>query len=299
MTEPAIDILVRAGGRRVAVHRLAEGDTGRTLLFCHPAPGAGAFDPDPEQTWARGVTLLGADRPGYGQSDAVAAAEWPSVGAAADDLAALLDGQASGPAGIVGWSAGGRVALALAARHPHLVDRVVVFGTPAPHEQVPWIPEAQYSALVALRDQPPDAVRAALSTQLAGLLPPMGSAGTALALLGAGTADEPALARPGARDRLAGMLEAAFAQGPAGMAADIAAYCLQPWGFEPAAVGAKTVLLYGSQDPVAGPRHGTWWQKHLPNARLEVVPGAGHLLILAMWARALSHLAPGLKRGRR
>jgi pimeloyl-ACP methyl ester carboxylesterase len=57
-------------------------------------------------------------------------------------------------------------------------------------------------------------------------------------------------------------------------------------------VVAKT-LLYGSVDPVAGSRHGAWWQKRLPNARLEVVPGAGHLLILPMWARTLSHLAPG------
>jgi len=297
MTQRSLDVLVRNGSRRVVVHLLAEGDTGRTLVFCHPAPGAGGFDPQPEQTWARGVTLLGADRPGYGQSDAVAAPEWPSVGAAADDLAALLDRRGSGPVGVAGWSAGGRVALALAARRPDLVDRVVVFGTPAPHEQVPWIPEAQQQALVALRGQPPETVQAVLRTQLTGLLPTAGSAGAALGLLAASAADEPALAQPGALERLTGMIEAAFAQGPAGLAADIAAYCLQPWGFEPAAVEAKTLLLYGSGDPLAGPRHGTWWQKHLPNARLEVVPGGGHLLILARWDRALSHLAPGLKRG--
>ena len=63
------------------------------------------------------------------------------------------------------------------------------------------------------------------------------------------------------------MLEHAFAQGVVGMASDLAGYCLQPWGFEPAAVQAKTLLLYGSRDPVAGQRHGSWWQKRLPNAR--------------------------------
>ncbi|MDQ2996260.1 MAG: alpha/beta hydrolase, partial [Chloroflexota bacterium] len=109
-------------------------------------------------------------------------------------------------------------------------------------------------------------------------------------------ADDAALALPGARDRLADMLEAAFVQGSIGLASDIVGYCLQPWGFAPEAVQAKTLLLYGSKDPVAGSRHGAWWQKHLPNARLEVVPGAGHLLVLSMWARALSHLAPGSKR---
>jgi hypothetical protein len=88
------------------------------------------------------------------------------------------------------------------------------------------------------------------------------------------------------------MLRAAFAQGARGLAADIAGYCLQPWGFEPEAVRAKTLLLYGSHDPVADPRHGRWWQSRLPDARLEVAPGAGHLLVIPMWARVLSHLAP-------
>lgn len=102
--------------------------------------------------------------------------------------------------------------------------------------------------------------------------------------------------RSQARARLAHMLESAFAQGIAGLAGDIAGYCLQPWGFAPETVQAKTLLLYGSNDPIAGSRHGSWWQKQLPNARLEVVPGAGHMLILPMWARALLHLAPGSKR---
>jgi pimeloyl-ACP methyl ester carboxylesterase len=296
MTAPPINMIVRDGGRRVAVYRLAEGDTDRTLVLCHPAPGAGAFDPDPQLTMARGVTLLAADRPGYGQSDPMPDASWASVGSAADDLAAVLDQAGCGPVGVAGWSAGGRVALALAARRPDLVDRVVLLGTPAPQEQVPWMPPEQQAALDALRGLAPDAARAELGQQLAALIPPGASAGDSLHLLAASPADDAALAMPDARTRLAHMLEAAFAQGVGGLASDIAGYCLQPWGFEPEAVAAKTLLLYGSKDPVAGSRHGAWWQKRLPNARLEVVPGAGHLLILPMWARALSHLAPGSKR---
>src|SRR5262245_9128050 len=295
---PQVDVIMREGGRRVAVHRLAEGNTGRTLVLCHAAPGAGVFDPNPEQTLARGVTVLAPDRPGYGQSDPAADAEWASVGAAADDLAAALDRLASGPVGVAGWSAGGRVALALAARRPDLVDRVVVLATPAPNDQVPWVPPEQQAALDALRGLAPGAARAALSEQFAPLIPREASAADALSLLGANPADDAALAAPGARDRLARMLESAFAQGAAGLASDVAGYCLQPWGFEPEAVQAKTLLLYGSRDPVAGPRHGSWWQKRLPNARLEVVPDAGHLLILPMWGRALSHLAPGATRQR-
>jgi len=113
-----------------------------------------------------------------------------------------------------------------------------------------------------------------------------------MSLLGRSPADEEALKIPGAAERLASMLRAAFAQGATGMAADIAGYCLQPWGFEPAEVKAKALCLYGSKDPIAGSRHGAWWQKNLPQARLEMVPGAGHLLIFPMWQRVLSFLAP-------
>jgi pimeloyl-ACP methyl ester carboxylesterase len=94
------------------------------------------------------------------------------------------------------------------------------------------------------------------------------------------------------------MLHEAYAQGAVGLAADILSYSLRPWGFEPGKVRAKTLLLYGAQDPVAGARHGRWWQKQLPRARVEIVPEAGHMLVLTVWERALSYLAPGnAKRG--
>lgn len=295
MAESQVETIVREHGRRVAVHHVTDGGTERTLVFCHAAPGSATFDPDPEQTRARGVTLLSVDRPGYGQSDPVSGADWASVGSAADDIAAMLDQLDRGPVGVVGWSAGGRVALALAARHPELVDRVVVLATPALHEEVPWIPDEQAAGLEQLRGLPADQVHAALSRHLGPLLPQSTDMTEVLPLLGVAPADDAALALPGARDRLKRMLEAAFAQGVAGMVGDIAGYCLQPWGFEPSAVRAKTLLLYGTKDPVAGSRHGTWWQKHLPNARLEMVPNAGHLVIFPMWQRVLSFLAPRTK----
>ena len=287
-----VDEVELVAGRRVAVHRVVDGQGQRAVVLCHAAPGSGGFDPEPEATRARAVSLLGGDRPGYGGSDPVGAAQWATVASAADDLAEVLVRRGSGRVGVVGWSAGGRVALALAARRPDLVDRVVVVATPAPHEEVPWIPEEQNQMLEALRGQPPALVHAQLAEGLAAMVPADPAAPEALALLGASPADEAATGDPGARRRLAAMLEAAFAQGAIGMVADIAGYCLQPWGFEPSDVEAKTLLLYGSRDPVAGPPHGRWWQRRLPDARLEVAPGAGHLLVIPRWRRALSHLAP-------
>ncbi len=58
------------------------------------------------------------------------------------------------------------------------------------------------------------------------------------------------------------------------------------------AVKAKTLLLFSSADPLAGSSHGRRWQQALPNARLEMVPGGDHGLLIPKWSRILSHLAP-------
>jgi pimeloyl-ACP methyl ester carboxylesterase len=63
-----------------------------------------------------------------------------------------------------------------------------------------------------------------------------------------------------------------------------------------ASVRAKTLLLFGSSDERTGSHHGRWWQAHLPNARLEMVPGGGHDLVGEMWGRIAAFVAPG--RGR-
>lgn len=254
------------------------------------------FDPDPAETRARNVRLVSVDRPGYGGSQPVAAGEWATVATAADDLAAVLDSLSVERVGVAGWSAGGRVALALAARRPDLVDRVVVLGTPAPDAAVPWIAHEQREEFERLRGLAPEEVHAALGERLGSVVPDDPHSPEALWLLGATGADEAALRTDGVRARLGEMLEAAFVQGVRGLAADIAGYCMQPWGFEPEAVQAETVLLYGSRDPLADPRHGRWWLSALTNARLEVVPEAGHLLVVPMWGRVLSHLAPDRSR---
>ena len=286
-----IDLVTLGSGRRVAVRRLTRGDGRRTVVFCHPAPGAGNFDPNPEETAKREVTLIAVDRPGYGDSDPLPSDRWATVASAADDLAEVLQEMQLGPVGVAGWSAGGRVALALAARRPDLVDRVVILATPAPDELVPWIPPEEKQGLDAMRDLPPAEVHAMLAGQLDEMLS-QGPSEARLAMLGTSPDDEEALAMPGAAGRLVGMLDAAFAQGATGLAADLAGYTLRPWGFEPSQLQAKTLCLYGARDPILSSRHGRWWQANLPQARLEMVPNAGHLLVIPMWKRALSHLAP-------
>lgn len=284
-------VIARSSDRRVAVHRLHEGSSGRTVLFLHSAPGAGLFDPGPRHTQRQDITLVAPDRPGYGGSDPMPEGEWATVVSAADDAAAYLDEFGGGPAGVAGWSEGGRVALALAARRPDLVDRVAVVATPAPDDEVQWIHDELRAGIDAMRGLPADTVHAALNEQLAGFaqLEPDSDAG--LSAVGDPAVDSAALL-DGGRDRLAGMLREAFRQGVVGLAQDIAGYTLQPFGFDPAAVAAETLLIYGGKDAEIGPPHGAWWQRALPNGRLEVVPESGHLVVVPAWERVLGHLAP-------
>jgi pimeloyl-ACP methyl ester carboxylesterase len=288
----AIETITRPDGRRVGVHHLTTGRPDRTVLFCHGAPGSGSFDPGPAATLAHDVTLIGVDRPGYGASDPVPTGSWSTVAAAADDAAAVLDHLGPARVGVAGWSAGGRVALALVARRPDLVDRVAVIATPAPDEEVPWIDERVREAIGFLRGLPPEQVHAVMAEQMAGAAPSDGSYDAALELLGVRPVDADVMASGDTRQRLVGMLTETFAQGVTGMVADVAGYTLQPWGFVPAEVKAETLLLYGKRDDVAGPAHGAWYADRIVGARLDTVPDAGHLVVVPAWERVLAHLCP-------
>ncbi|GAA1252763.1 alpha/beta hydrolase [Pseudonocardia aurantiaca] len=293
MTTSVSQFLSRPGGRQVEVHDLtpdAPADA-PVVLLCHVAPGSGAFDPDPAVTAARGIRLIAVDRAGYGGSDAADDNEFATVVLAADDAAAALETvlMPGTKAGVVGWSAGGRVALALAQRRPDLVGRVAVVATPAPDEEVPWIPEDNKAGIEALRGAAASVAHAALTQAFGPLLDTL-TGEARFGLMGVGEADAGLLGEPGVADRLRVMLDEAFAKGAAGIAADIAGYTLRPWGFEPGEVGTEVLLGYGAADEI-GPAHGEWWQRALPHARLEVVPEVGHLVVVPLWDRVLSHVS--------
>ena len=84
---------------------LVEGTLDRAIVLF----GSGT-DPDPELTWARGITLLAGDGSGVPPDHA-------------------------GPIAVVGWSATGLDAVAFAARHAKVVDRLALVATPIPADE--------------------------------------------------------------------------------------------------------------------------------------------------------------------
>jgi len=259
------------------------------VLLCHAAPGSAAFDPDPETTTAAGIRLIGVDRPGYGGSAPVKDG-FATIGLAADDAAAVLADllPAGATAGVAGWSAGGRIALALAARHPELVGRVGVIAAPAPDEEVPWYGDENRAMVDALRGLPPADATARLSAVFEGLLAGAGDEAL-LGLAGVADADTHVLTAP-VRDRLRAMLGSATAQGVTGMVADLAGYTLADWGFTPPQVTADVLLAYGADDERVPPAHGEWYRDRLPSAELQMWPDVGHLVVVPAWGRVLEHV---------
>ena len=267
-------------GRRVGVTTLGDADAERIVVFCHPAPGTSVFDPDPDASATRNVHIVALDRPGYGSSDPVPYGEWPSIVRAADDIAeylrsVVLAERSMGvrrvrTVGIAGWSEH----TVLAAFQKAESDRL---GGLAPAEAIQQLSgqlQPQADAVLAAAepgDVPPEAV-------------------------GATAVDDAVLAQPGVRDRLGRMLHDAFRQGTAGAAADILSYTARSWGFEPGDVRAKTLIVGGQGDAIAGNAHAAWYQKAVPDSRMEMVPGVGHLVIVPAWGRVLAHLAPNSTR---
>jgi pimeloyl-ACP methyl ester carboxylesterase len=282
MTDVRID---RPDGRSLAVHDAGD-PAGPVVVLCHPAPGSRLLDPDPGATAAAGVRLVSVDRPGYGGSTPIPDGTVPTIPAFADDVAAALDALGTGPAALVGWSAGGRIALAVASRRPDLARAVAVVATPAPHEAVPWIPDAYLAQLNQLRADPGHGAGV-----LAEVLAPTADP-AAVGVLGAGEADEGALcADPSRRARLEAMLAEAYAQRAIGVAADIVSYTVADWGFDPGAVAVPTTAFYGDADEIVTPAHGEWYIGRVPRARLRTVPGEGHLVAMTRWGEVLAAVA--------
>ena len=229
------------------------------------------------------------DRPGYGGSAPVKDG-FATIGLAADDAAAVLADllPAGATAGVAGWSAGGRIALALAARHPELVGRVGVIAAPAPDEEVPWYGDENRAMVDALRGLPPADATARLTAVFEGLLAGAGDEAL-LGLAGVADADTDVLTAP-VRERLRAMLGSATAQGVTGMVADLAGYTLADWGFTPPQVTADVLLVYGADDERVPPAHGEWYRDRLPSAELQLWPDVGHLVVVPAWGRVLEHV---------
>ena len=104
----------------MSLHRTELGDSGQRVVFCHGLFGQG-------KNWTQAGKALSADHrvllldmPNHGRSPWTETFDYLEL---ADLVAAELGDE---PVALVGHSMGGKIAMCLALRHPHLVERLAV-----------------------------------------------------------------------------------------------------------------------------------------------------------------------------
>jgi pimeloyl-ACP methyl ester carboxylesterase len=214
--------------------------------------------PDDAIAASLGVRLLAVDRCGP-------AVRGRTLRSYAEDVLAVVDAEQFA---VVGWSAGGPHALAVAAVAPERVTRVALVGS-MPHPDL--MHAVDLDVRRALR-----ASRVSLRLAARGLeqwgrkpVPPTGSDAT-----------DDAYTR--------GRVES-FRHGGMWLARELA-YLGRPWDVDLADVRAPVTLWWGENDTVCPPAIGRDYEQRLAHATLRIVEGT-HQLLFTRWREILADLA--------
>ena len=105
---------------RLNVTEMGEGSP---LILLHGLFGAGRNWGGLQKRLAQRHRVLAPDLRNHGESGRAARMDYPAM---AEDVAELIAARGLGPTAVLGHSMGGKVAMALALRHPGLVSRLVV-----------------------------------------------------------------------------------------------------------------------------------------------------------------------------
>lgn len=256
------------------------------LLFHHGYASSGLAVPECAALLAElGLQVLAFDRPGVGASDVDEELSMESFAEDVQLAAHIL--RIPTPFALAGWSGGGPYALAQAARlgpqvaSVQLLSTVLPFGDQAAYEEVtlPWkavrflndyLPLLGKAALAELSEQwqtRPDA----LIDQFFALQ---------------GPAEEAIGAQPYFHALLRDAAVHGFAHEGLGVYYDGRSLC-KPTQFQLSAIQAPTTLWHGTADGIWEPGSLSYLTHHIPNARLRLLDGAGHMLYLEHWEAIL------------
>ena len=225
---------------------------GDSRLSRHPDDGIAA---------GLGVRLLAVDRSGP-------AVPGRTLLRFAADLLSSVDERGIDRFAVVGWSAGGPHALAVAAATPERVTRVVLVASmPVPD---------------GLRDMP-QPVRTAI--RLARISPRLAAPG----LERWGRSRTPSTGAPETDAAYARGRAESFRSGGEWLARELA-YLGRPWGFGLADVRAPVSLWWGDQDTVTPPSIARDYEWRLEGGELRLVEGT-HQLLFQRWQEILADAA--------
>jgi pimeloyl-ACP methyl ester carboxylesterase len=278
-------LVVLPDGRRIECQSFGD-PGGFPVIYCHgglSAPVDIAFSDDAARE--RGVRIVAPARPGIGSSDRRrdrCVADW------AADISAVVATLGIERFSVLGWSAGGPFALAVASGLAPLVVRTATVGGMAPLR--PPLSARQLGLRV---DQVlfPLATRsrslAAFVVRASALAPAGVERGVLLRAL---PPEDRAVVEKMTPVEVAAGMRDATRHGPGGVADDYAVLAAD-WGFELADVGGPVTVFQGAADTLLPRSHAETLAAQLPSGRLEVVEGAGHFLLHTHLGRVLDGLA--------
>lgn len=270
-----------ADGRRLLVE-VAGPEDGALVLFHHGTPGTRhVWDGQLRACAERGLRHACYSRPAYEGSDRE---QGRSFADCAADAAAVANALGADAFHNVGYSGGGPHALACAALLAGRVLSTTTFGGVAPYDApgLDWMEGAGEENLEEFAAQ--QAGDAELERFLREALAEMAEIRTGedvIAALGGLLADAD-------RDCLDGEL----------LEHEVTSWCrtghediwgwfdddqalLRDWGFRLSAVASPVTLWHGAEDRMVPASNGQWLAANLPNAELRLVPGEGHISVLA------------------
>jgi poly(3-hydroxyoctanoate) depolymerase len=244
---------VRVDGHLIRVSTTGEG---RPLLLIMGLGGnIEMWDPLERALTRRGVQTIAYDASGTGESPPRLVPL--GMHGLARQAAHVLDALGLPDADVLGVSFGGAVAQELTLANPHRVRRLVLASTTCGLGGVPGNPVALALLATPLRYYSPAFLRL-----------------TASILYGPGTADDEGLLR--------NQINARRARPPSvwsylGQLAAGIGWTSLPWLHR---IRTPTLVLSGEADPIVPPINARILARRIPDAELEIVPGAGHLLLM-------------------
>lgn len=234
-----------------------------------------------------GIRLITTDRPGHGLSDPQPdrlLLDWP------EDIRRLADHLDIDRFRVLGWSAGGPYALACACRLPErIIAAAIVSGVAPPDRPSPYrgLGIANRLLMFAIRRVP----RLLVLFRRMGYALIMGDPDVVIRKFSSSLPppDRQLFELPAIRNMFLMEIKEGYRQGWLGPAEDDM-ITNRRWGFHLQDISAKIDLWQGELDRNVPLSQAHYQHQQLPNSRLTVWPGQGHLYLLAQWREVLSAL---------
>ena len=268
------DVVTTADGRTLGFAEYGD-PMGDPVFWFHGTPGARRQLP-PEtavEAQARGLRVIGVDRPGTGNSSSYA---YETVVEFAPDIEELADGLGLAQFACVGLSGGGPFVLACAHQLPQRVVVGAVLGGVGPtrgQERAPG-----YTGLFPLSEPFLALAREPLGrvvTALARISRPMASCFYDGYVRFGPETDRAQLRRPEMKAMFLDDLSRAMEGGLEAPVSDLLLFS-RPWGFRLEKIQVPIFFWQGEKDLVVPPSHGPHQASLVKNSRFTVVAGEGH-----------------------